>query len=343
MKVPVFKDKVQIQVIAGNGGNGSAAFRREKFIPRGGPAGGDGGNGGSVWLVGDKDQNSLLDLYFNPIHRAEHGGHGKGKDMYGRNGRDLEILIPCGTIVRNEETGEVVGEVIDDGQRMLVAKGGGRGLGNLHYKSSTNRAPTKFTEGKPGETFRLVLELKIISQIGLVGYPNAGKSTILGKLTHAHPKVAPYPFTTLNPVIGTIEYPDYRKLRVADIPGLIEGAHSGAGLGHDFLRHIDRTEFLVYVLDMGGVDNRTPLADYRSLREELKLYNPEMPKRPCLIVANKMDLPDAAKNYAAFVRATRKKPLKMVAELEEGVEGLKQALYDQFFGKKKKAVRPKSG
>jgi GTP-binding protein len=342
MKAPVFKDKVRIRVTAGNGGNGSAAFRREKYIEFGGPSGGDGGNGGSVILLGDNDTNSLLDLYYQPLHRAEHGEPGRNKDRHGRCGRDLLIKVPCGTVVRDANTEEVLGEITEHGQRLLVAQGGKRGLGNLHYKTSTNRAPRKFTLGAEGEDRELTLELKIISQIGLVGYPNAGKSTLISKLTHAHPKVAAYPFTTLNPVIGTIDYPDFRKLRVADIPGLIEGAHAGVGLGHDFLRHIERTEFLVFVIDMGGVDGRDPVADYRSLLRELKLYQPGLEKRPSLIVANKMDLPAAEANLKDFIRRTRKQPLVMSAELEEGVAELKLALHQRFFGKpaRVRRVRP---
>lgn len=339
MKAPVFKDKVRIHVFAGNGGNGSGAFRREKYIEFGGPSGGDGGNGGSVILVGDRDTNSLLDLYFNPIHKAEHGEPGRNKDRYGRCGKDLRVKVPCGTVVRDANTDEVLGEVIEHGQELLVAQGGRRGLGNIHFKSSKNRAPRKFTLGKEGEEKELWLELKIISQIGLVGYPNAGKSTLLSKLTHAHPKVAPYPFTTLNPIIGTIDYPDFRKLQVADIPGLIEGAHAGVGLGHDFLRHIERTEFLVFVIDMGGTDNRDPVDDYRALRKELKLYKADLDKRPFLIVANKMDLTASAENYRRFVAKTRKTPLKATAELEEGIDELKLALHAHFFGKKKAASR----
>lgn len=344
MKPVIFKDKVKIRVTAGNGGNGAASFRREKYIEFGGPSGGDGGNGGSIFLLGDNDTNSLLDLYFQPLHRAEHGENGRNKDCHGHCGKDLIIKVPCGTVVRMADSEELVGEITEHGQRMLVAQGGRRGLGNLHFKSSTNRAPRRHTLGTEGEDKELTLELKLISQIGLVGYPNAGKSTLVSKLSNAHPKIASYPFTTLNPVIGTIDYPDFRKLRIADIPGIVEGAHEGVGLGHGFLRHIERTEFLVFVLDMAGTDNRDPVDDYRNLRKELKLYKADLDKRPFVIVANKMDQPVAETNLKAFIRKIKRTPLSMSAELEEGVAELKQLLYDHFFGAKKKkpAVRKKA-
>ena len=339
MKPPVFKDKVRIRCTAGNGGNGSALFRREKFIPFGGPSGGDGGNGGSVILVGEKNENSLLDLYFRPLLRAEHGQKGGNSQCTGRRGADLRVKVPCGTVITEEETGEVIGEVLDHGQELIAAQGGKGGLGNIHFQSSSNQAPTEFTEGTEGQDRALILELKIISEVGLVGYPNAGKSTLIGQLTDAHPKTAPYPFTTIHPNIGVLEFEDLTRIRIADIPGLIEGAHEGHGLGHDFLRHIERTHYLIYVIDMSGIDDRDPVEDYRKLRRELKLYNAALLKRPSLIVANKMDMPASAANLKRFRSATRTKPLPAVAELGEGLDAVRAALHDHFFPQPKRSRR----
>jgi GTPase len=333
MKAIVFRDQVKLYVSAGNGGDGSAYFRREKFVPLGGPSGGDGGNGGSVYLVGNEQIDSLLDLYDHPHQRAEHGEKGGTNQSYGKRGQPLYIQVPRGTVVRlNEKDGPILGEVMEDGQELLIAQGGIGGKGNVHFKTSSNQAPKEFTPGTEGERRVLWLELKVIADVGLVGYPNAGKSTLLSKLTHAHPKVAPYPFTTLNPLIGTLEYPDFKRIRLADIPGLIDGAHDGVGLGHDFLRHIERTRLLMFVIDMGGVDGRDPVEDFRKLREELRLYNPELEKRPYLILANKMDEAAASENLARFKIEYDEEPLTMIAELGEGIIPLRDRLYDTLFG-----------
>lgn len=333
MKSIVFRDQVKLYVSAGNGGDGAAYFRREKFVPLGGPSGGDGGDGGSVYLVGDEQIDSLLDLYDHPHQRAEHGDKGGTNQSYGKRGQPLTIKVPRGTVVRlDQKDGPVLGEVMLDGQELLIAKGGIGGKGNVHFKTSSNQAPKEFTPGTEGERRVLWLELKVIADVGLVGYPNAGKSTLLSKLTHAHPKVAAYPFTTLNPLIGTLEYPDFNRIRIADIPGLIDGAHDGVGLGHDFLRHIERTRLLVFVLDMGGVDGRDPLKDYTNLREELRLYNPELQARPSFIVANKMDEEAADENLAKFRKETGEDVLPMIAELSEGIESLREKLYEVIFG-----------
>lgn len=331
MKTLTFVDRVRIQVFAGNGGNGVALFRREKFIPHGGPDGGDGGNGGSVFLRASKDEASLLDLHFAPLVRAEHGEHGRGKQQYGRNGQDKIVPVPLGTAVFDAETEELVGEVLQDGDMLKVAQGGKGGWGNIHFKTSTHQAPTEFTEGTPGDIRTLRLVMKTVAEVGLVGYPNAGKSTLLTQLSAARPKVAAYPFTTLHPQVGILKFDATHAIRVADVPGLIKGAHQGVGLGHDFLRHIERTAFLLFVIDMASVDGRDPTADFRSLREELKLYNPELAARPYLVLANKMDEPAARKNLAAFKRKTKEKPLAMSAELGEGVPELKARLFAQFF------------
>ncbi len=326
MKAITFVDQVRIQVFAGKGGNGSAAMRRAKFEPHGGPDGGDGGNGGSVWLVASKDVASLLDLHFAPIVRAESGEDGRTKQQYGRGGQDKLVPVPLGTEVRVAADGEWVGEVVADGDRLLVAKGGRGGLGNLHFKSSTNQAPRECTPGEKGETRELTLTMKTVAEIGLVGYPNAGKSTLLSALSAARPKVAPYPFTTLHPQVGTVAMDATHSFRIADIPGLIEGAHEGVGLGHDFLRHIERTKVLVFVLDMAGTDGREPADDYASLLKELELYDAELAKRPSLVVANKMDEAASAEHLATFRKRFRKKPMEISAVLGEGVDALRKKL-----------------
>jgi GTP-binding protein len=326
MRAVTFKDRVLVHVYAGNGGNGCCSFRREKFIPKGGPDGGDGGRGGSVYLCASKDTGSLLDLYFQPHQRAGHGGHGGGKQCTGRNGRDLRVPVPCGTEVRLKETGERLGEVIRTGDELVVARGGAGGLGNMHFATPSHRAPTRCTPGGKGEQNTLVLEMKSVAEVGLVGYPNAGKSTLLRALTPARPRVAAYPFTTLHPVIGTVTYDDFTRLRIADIPGLMDGAHAGIGLGHDFLRHIERTSFLLFVVDLAGVDGRDPADDYAGLRKELELYGKDLAARPFLVVANKMDLPAARERYAEFVRRTHKRAMRISAETGEGIEALKKTL-----------------
>ncbi|MFT5122024.1 MAG: GTP-binding protein [Kiritimatiellia bacterium] len=331
MKQLVFKDKIKLYASAGNGGDGMSTFRREKFVPFGGPSGGDGAAGGDVLLQGNVQLNSLLDLYYRPHQKAQHGGKGGPGGRTGRRGEDRVIEVPCGTVVFNDE-GERIGEIVEDGERLQVAKGGKGGFGNIHFKTSTNRAPTDFTEGTPGEARVLWLELKIISDIGLVGYPNAGKSTLLSKLSQAHPKVAAYPFTTLNPIIGTMYCPDYKTLLVADIPGLIEGAHAGIGLGHDFLRHIERTRFLVFVIDMGGTDGRNPSDDFLNLRKELRLFKAELDDRLYLVVANKMDVPGSSELLAEFLERTGEHPTELCAEINEGVESVAAALNVAFYG-----------
>lgn len=330
MKSVVFKDRVKITAVAGNGGDGVATFRREKYVPRGGPDGGDGGRGGDVVLVASKDLDSLLPLYFQPLQRAAHGGRGGTQRCHGRNGDDRRVTVPCGTVARRADTGEWIGEVIADGDELTVARGGQGGLGNCHFVTSTHQAPRECTEGQAGEDHRLVLELKLVADAGLVGYPNAGKSTLLRALTNAHPKVASYPFTTLHPMIGTIQFADYSQLRIADIPGLIDGAHAGVGLGHEFLRHIERTSFLVFVLDMAGVDGRHPADDYLNLREELRRYDDALDRRPFVIVANKMDDPASDDLRAEFRRRIGLPLIEVSAELGEGIDAVRQALYRHF-------------
>lgn len=329
MKGSAFKDLAKIYVASGKGGDGASLFRREKYVPRGGPSGGDGGRGGHVFIQAHKDVDSLLPLTYTPHQKAEHGVNGMNKKMHGRNGRDLYIKVPCGTVIKDAETGEFLAEVVDDGETFRIARGGEGGLGNCHFMTSTHQAPEECTPGEPNEEKTLRLELKLVADVGLVGYPNAGKSTLISKISNAHPKVAAYPFTTLNPIIGTVQFDDYTSIRVADIPGLIDGAHEGTGLGHDFLRHIERTRFLVFIIDMAGIDGRKPWDDYVNLRKELRLYRMELDSRPYLIVANKMDMPDAWKNYTTFVEHTGERPVSMSALADEGVDVLRRALHEK--------------
>lgn len=326
-----FKDRVKLYVQSGKGGNGIASFRREKFVPKGGPDGGDGGRGGHVWVVGDSNLDSLLPLYYQPHQRAPNGGDGRGKQCHGKNGQDLDVVVPCGTMIEVAETGELFGEVLEDGERIMLARGGKGGLGNCHFKSSTHQAPRECTPGEEGQQLEFWLELKIVADIGLVGYPNAGKSSLITALSHAHPKIAAYPFTTLNPVIGILEFDDFKTLRVADIPGLIDGAHDGVGLGHEFLRHVERTRFLVFVIDMAGYDGRDPADDYIHLREELRLYKHDLDHRPYLILANKMDLPDAQEHVQEFREKTGETPIEISAMNQTGLDEVKARLHREFF------------
>jgi GTP-binding protein len=373
----MFVDKVKIRVKAGDGGNGCVSFRREKYVDRGGPDGGDGGKGGDVILVADKNITDLSDYYFQPRLVAKHGVHGRGKNCFGRNAKTIIAKVPIGTQVFRltaplkvrapsnyhpaaateefdprvtvgmpftpgrakqlveasradkpavsaevvpesghagawpssetemespAEVRELIADLVEDGQQFVLAKAGRGGRGNAAFKSSAHQAPREFEYGEAGEQLEVELELKTLADAGLVGFPNAGKSTLISKITSAHPKVAAYPFTTLTPNVGILSYGDFMRIRIADIPGLIEGAHRGKGLGHDFLRHIERCQVLVVLLDMAGVDGRKPMDDYQQLLDELEQYNPEILEKKRLVVANKMDLPDAKKNLAAFKR-----------------------------------------
>jgi len=335
MKHVVFKDRVKLYTRAGNGGNGCVSFRREKFVPKGGPDGGDGGNGGSVILRCDENEDSLLPLYYQPHQKAKHAQHGMGSNCHGKNSADCIVKVAPGTVVTDAETDEFLGELLTPGEELVVAKGGKGGIGNIHYKSSTNQAPREFTEGTKGEERTLWLELKLMADVGLVGYPNAGKSTLLSQLTHAHPKIAPYPFTTINPIVGTMEYENFSRLKIADIPGLIDGAHEGVGLGHQFLRHIERSRFIIFVLDMAGTDERNPTDDFLHLREELRLHMESLSCTPYFVVANKMDTPGAEENLKEFKERTDEVVFEISAELGEGLEPVKEFLYKHFFETRK--------
>lgn len=322
-----------LHVRAGNGGNGIVAFRREKYVPRGGPDGGDGGNGGNVVLQGDPNENSLHRLYHHPHQRAEHGGHGRGANRTGRTGRDTLLNVPLGTVVIDPDSGEIVTEILEEGQQAIIAKGGTGGLGNTHFKSSVTQAPQRCTPGTEGEERSWRLELKLVADVGLVGFPNAGKSTLLTALTDARPKIASYPFTTRHPLIGTMIDDQFNRLRIADVPGLVHGAAEGTGLGHYFLRHIERTRFLLVVLDMAATDGRDPADDYANLLRELQSYNPDLLRRPRRIVANKMDEPGAEDHLSSFREQTGENPIPISAGLGEGIEKLKEILYLHFFNR----------
>lgn len=326
MKTRRFVDSVLMQAQAGRGGNGCSSFRREKFVPLGGPDGGDGGRGGHVILRGDRDTESLVSIYFSPLQRAEDGGHGKGKQLYGRCGRDRVVKVPCGTEVWDTETGKLLADITTHEQEVVLARGGSGGLGNIHWKTATHQAPTEHTEGEPGQRVAARLELKVMAEVGLIGFPNAGKSSILSRITDAHPRIAAYPFTTLNPVVGTMVFEDYTRISVADIPGLVEGAHDGTGLGHAFLKHVERAAALVFVLDMAGVDGRSPCDDYRTVLRELEFHDASLLQRPHLVVANKMDLPGSADNLQTFAGETGLDPLPLSASTGEGIEALRTAL-----------------
>ena len=288
----MFIDRTKIRVKAGHGGNGVTAFRREKFVPRGGPSGGDGGRGGDVWMVADSSLNTLLHLRYNPEHRADRGRHGEGSNCSGKEGADVEVRVPVGTQVIDTETGDLLVDLSEDGQRWLAAKGGRGGFGNSHFASSTNRAPRYHQEGSPGEEREFQLELKLLADVGLVGYPNAGKSTLISTISAAKPKVADYPFTTLEPHLGVVDLGDFKTFVVADIPGLIEGAHGGAGLGDRFLRHVERTRLLLHLVDVSSISGRDAVSDYEVIKRELAAYDPQLAERPQIVVATKLDALD---------------------------------------------------
>jgi GTP-binding protein len=293
----LFVDEVDIHVEAGDGGRGCLAFRREKFVPRGGPSGGDGGHGGSVYVVASPHINTLINFRFHPEFSAERGAHGQGSNCTGHGGADLELAVPIGTLVYEKtadpaEPNRLLADLAEEGQRVLVARGGRGGLGNARFATSTNRAPRKVQPGEPGETKDLRLELKLLADVGLVGFPNAGKSTMIARISAARPKIADYPFTTLTPNLGVVRLSDDRSFVVADVPGLIEGAHRGSGLGHQFLRHLERTKVLVHLVDVSGASERDPVADLDTVRRELELFQPTLAAKPQIVAANKIDAVD---------------------------------------------------
>ena len=318
-------DSATIEVRAGNGGNGSATFRREKFVPRGGPDGGDGGRGGHIYIAADPSLNTLLAFRYQRKFIAEQGGHGSTRKCHGRQGADTTIAVPPGTVVRAALDGEVYSIDLErPGQRLLAARGGKGGLGNVHFTTAVRQAPRMAELGEPGQELTLQLELKLLADVGLVGFPNAGKSTLLSVISAARPKIAAYPFTTLQPNLGLVEVGDLRFV-VADMPGLIEGAHQGVGLGFDFLRHIERTRLLIHVVDAAGVEGRDPLADYHRIQAELSEYDADLVARPQLVVLNKIDLPDARENLDRLCRelpVDRANLFPIAAATREGLDAL---------------------
>jgi GTPase len=336
----MFVDECVVKVAAGDGGRGCIAFRREKYEPWGGPNGGDGGVGGDVVLLGSHDTNNLVDFKFKPHWNGERGEHGQGKDCNGRAGVDAILRLPLGTVVTDLTTDKVVAELVQDGQRIVLCKGGNGGWGNTHFKTSTNRAPSRANPGQVGEhgVFRLVL--KSIADVGLVGFPNAGKSSLTNAITKAHPKMAAYPFTTLHPQIGVIEFKDEvkgdKRILLADIPGLIEGASENRGLGHRFLRHVERCALLLFIVDMAGNDGRDPREDYRQLLNELKLYDKALLKKPRLVAANKKDLPSFAKNLATFKKRYKDDTVSISCLEGEGLDKLKNELLKRVTAFRKK-------
>ena len=326
MKAKTFIDQVEVLVRSGKGGDGAMSMRREALVEFGGPDGGDGGRGGDVVFKASEHINSLLSLYYDPKCFAQDGGPGQGQKMYGKRGKDLVVPVPLGTEVYDADTDLLVADITESGQTVIVAKGGAGGFGNVHFKSSVNQAPTEHTPGGEAEEKRLRLELKTIADAGLLGFPNAGKSSLLSALSSATPKIASYPFTTLNPVVGTIVYDDYAKIRMADVPGIIEGAAKGVGLGLAFLKHLERSKVLVYVIDMAGTDNREPWTDYEILKKEIDEYSAELAERPHLVVANKLDTAAAQENLPRFIKETGVKPISVSCESREGLEEFKAEL-----------------
>ena len=328
LDTPMFIDRARIEVKAGDGGNGCVAFRREKFVPKGGPSGGDGGRGGEVALVADPELNTLLPFRYRRRFAAGRGGHGEGSRRSGRSGRDLVVAVPVGTTVYDDDTGERVADLTSAGERVVIAKGGRGGLGNAHFATPTRRAPREAEPGAAGVSRRLRLELRLLADVGLVGLPNAGKSSLLSRISAARPKVADYPFTTTEPILGVVPLPNAPGIVVADIPGLIAGAHRGAGLGHEFLRHIERTRLLVHVVDLAGGD---PMAQLATVREELARYSPPLDRRPVIVAANKIDLPEARARWAAFsagLAAQGKAVVAISAATGEGLPALLQRIVD---------------
>lgn len=324
-----FFDRAKIYVTAGNGGNGSAHFRREKFVPMGGPDGGDGGRGGSVYLEANPGMNTLVDYHYHPHYKAQSGKPGGGRQMHGAKGEDLVLKVPRGTIVRDAETGELVADLTEPGQRVMVARGGRGGLGNVHFKSSTNQAPREAQLGEPGQEVTLNLELKLIADVGLVGYPNAGKSTLLSVVSAARPKIADYPFTTLVPnlgvvVIGDPASGDDTSFVLADIPGLIEGAAQGVGLGHEFLRHVERTKLLLHLVD--GSSERDPFLEFDTINSELSEYSPDLAMRPQVFVLTKMDLPDAREKWPEVRRRAEEQGIPAFAISSATNEGVRELM-----------------
>ena len=333
----MFVDEVDIHVLAGSGGAGCLSFRREKFVPRGGPDGGDGGNGGSVFIVATPTKNTLVDFRFHPEFKAKRGQHGQGSNRTGQTAHDLEISVPIGTLVyeKDPRSGDLtlLSDLAHEGERVLVAKGGRGGRGNARFVSSTNRAPRRTEPGEDGEEKLLRLQLKLIADVGLIGFPNAGKSTLISRISAARPKIADYPFTTLVPNLGVVTLSDDRSFVVADVPGLIKGAHEGHGLGHQFLRHIERTKVLLHLVDVSGASGREPIDDFETILDELQQFSPEVAAKPQIVVANKMDAVDDADRVKGLERHVKKRKLpflKISGATGAGVDALLEAAWKEI-------------
>jgi len=328
----MFIDEAKITVKAGDGGHGCIAFRREKFVPRGGPSGGDGGKGGDIYLIADPHENTLLKFRYSHNFRAERGRHGEGSNRHGRAGEHLDIRIPVGTEVHDDETGELLHDFTEPGERVLIAKGGRGGHGNAHFASSSNRAPSKAQDGATGDEKTLRLELKLLADVGLVGYPNVGKSTLISRISAARPKIADYPFTTLEPQLGVVSLDMDKSFVVADIPGLIEGAHLGHGLGIQFLKHIERTRLLLHLIDVSGASDRDPVDEFHAINSELAEHNSDLPKKPKIIVATKIDVADSKKvqKLTRWCKKNDLELLKISSVTGEGLENLKRAVFEKL-------------
>ena len=332
----MFLDRVKIRIKAGNGGDGVTAFRREKFVPRGGPSGGDGGVGGSVWIESSEGLNTLLHLRYNPEHKAERGRHGEGSNRSGKDGEDVTVRVPVGTQVFDPETNELLFDFTEPDQRYQAAKGGKGGWGNAHFATPTKRAPKYHYTGRPGGEKELQLELKLIADVGLVGFPNAGKSTLISVISAAKPKIADYPFTTLEPNLGVVDMGDFRTFVVADIPGLIEGASDGAGLGHRFLRHVERTKLILHLVDVSSLSGRDPLSDYEIINQELTRYDENLGSRPQIVVATKIDALDDPERLESIKKKAKKDRKLFFAISSVTNDGVKElvnaasAALDQF-------------
>jgi GTPase len=328
----LFLDQARILVKAGDGGNGCMAFRREKYVPRGGPSGGDGGRGGDVYLVSTPHQNTLLQFSFNPEHRAERGRHGEGSNCTGADGESLDVLVPVGTVVYADATGARLFDFTEPGQRFLVARGGRGGRGNAGRATATHQAPTEHEPGRPGEEKRLRLELKLLADVGLVGFPNAGKSTLISRISAARPKIADYAFTTLEPHLGVVQLDDFRSFVVADLPGLIEGAHAGAGLGIQFLRHIERTRLLAHLVDLSESSGRQPEEDFEIIMRELASFSEELAQKPMIVVAAKMDAAQDPDRVARLRHLAEERHLpffEISSVTGQGIEALKHAMAER--------------
>ena len=329
----MFIDRAKISIKAGDGGDGMSSFRREKYAPKGGPNGDDGGRGGDIVFLADRNMNTLLDFRYKKKFKAQKGGDGEDTNKFGRHAEAVVVKVPVGTLVFDEETDELIADLVEDGQTAIVGRGGRGGRGNARFANSVNRAPTFAEHGEPGEERNLRMELKLLADVGLVGYPSVGKSSIIATVSAARPDIAAYHFTTLTPVLGIVKIDDQTNFVMADIPGLIEGAHEGKGLGHDFLRHIERTRLIVHVLDVSGMEGRDPMEDYRKINKELAAYNERLASRPQIIAANKMDLPDARSNYPAIeaaLKAEGREVFPVSAATGEGLQPLVQRIAEML-------------